>query len=70
MSVNREVKLLSPLFYIDYHSDTKDRGGVRPSVCESASFSIVGDKGYIYGGLGGGGLLNNMLEYDISMKVL
>ncbi|CAD8190254.1 unnamed protein product [Paramecium octaurelia] len=56
-------------FYFESQRLTRDIRTFKPSFTEQAAFSLFNDQLYLYGGIGGDGIRNQMLKYDIKFQV-
>ena len=53
-------------FYFESQKLIRDVKTFKPSFVEGASLAYYNDNLYLYGGIGGDGIRNQMMKYDIS----
>ncbi|CAD8110341.1 unnamed protein product [Paramecium sonneborni] len=56
-------------FYFESQRVIRDIKTFKPSFTEQAAFGLLNDQLYLYGGIGGDGVRNQMLKYDIKFQV-
>ncbi|CAD8098633.1 unnamed protein product [Paramecium primaurelia] len=56
-------------FYFESQRVIRDIKTFKPSFTEQAAFTLLNDQLYLYGGIGGDGVRNQMLKYDIKFQI-
>ncbi|CAD8180513.1 unnamed protein product [Paramecium octaurelia] len=56
-------------FYFESQRLIRDIKTFKPSFTEQAAFTLFNDQLYLYGGIGGDGVRNQMLKYDIKFQI-
>lgn len=63
-------KIIPPSFYVDVIKTHAERLSFGPSFLEGSAVTVMQDRVFVYGGLGGNGIKNNLFEFSLSIIVI